>query len=92
MGAADTTERTDKLEGIGCKKKRKEDPRFIQGQGQYVDDVKLPGMLFGAMVRSPYAHARIKSIDKQKALDLPGVHAVITAEDLKPLYTGRVSG
>ncbi len=85
MGAADTTERTDKLEGVGCKKKRKEDPRFIQGQGQYVDDVKLPGMLVGAMVRSPYAHAKIKSIDKQKALDLPGVHAVITAEDLKPL-------
>jgi len=85
MGAADTHERSEQLEGIGCKKKRKEDPRFIQGQGQYVDDVKLPGMLFGAMVRSPYAHARIKSIDKQKALDLPGVHAVITAEDLKPL-------
>ena len=66
MGAADTTERAEQLEGIGCKKKRKEDPRFIQGQGQYVDDVKLPGMLFGAMVRSPYAHARIKSINKEK--------------------------
>lgn len=79
------TERAKQLEGIGCKKKRKEDPRFIQGQGQYVDDVKLPGMLFGAMVRSPYAHARIKSINKEKALELPGVHAVITAEDLKPL-------
>ena len=85
MGAADKTDRADQLEGIGCKKKRKEDPRFIQGQGQYVDDVKLPGMLFGAMVRSPYAHARIKSINKEKALELPGVHAVITAEDLKPL-------
>lgn len=85
MGAADTSERAEQLEGIGCRKQRKEDPRFIQGQGQYVDDVKLPGMLFGAMVRSPYAHARIKSINKEKALELPGVHAVITAEDLKPL-------
>ena len=43
---------------------RKEDARFIRGQGSYVDDIKLPGMLFGAIVRSPYAHARIKSIDK----------------------------
>jgi len=85
MGAADTQERSDLLEGVGCKKKRKEDPRFIQGKGQYVDDVKMPGMLCGAMVRSPYAHARIKSINKDKALALPGVHAVITAEDLKPL-------
>jgi len=85
MGAADQHERVEKLEGIGCAKKRKEDPRFIQGRGQYVDDVKMPGMLCGAMVRSPYAHARIVSINKEKALALPGVHAVITAEDLKPL-------
>ena len=85
MGAADKQERSDVLEGIGCKKKRKEDPRFIQGKGQYVDDVKMPGMLCGAMVRSPYAHARIVSINTEKALALPGVHAVITAEDLKPL-------
>ena len=85
MGAADKQERNDVLEGIGCKKKRKEDPRFIQGKGQYVDDVKMPGMLCGAMVRSPYAHARIVSINTEKALALPGVHAVITAEDLKPL-------
>jgi len=85
MGAADQQERTDVLEGIGCKRKRKEDPRFIQGKGQYVDDVKMPGMLCGAMVRSPYAHARIKSINKEAALAHPGVHAVITAEDLKPL-------
>lgn len=85
MGAADKTERKDKLEGIGCSKQRKEDPRFIQGKGQYVDDIKMAGMLCGAMVRSPYAHARIKSINKEKALALPGVHAVITAEDLKPL-------
>ncbi len=76
---------TEKVQGIGCSRKRKEDPKFIQGRGQYVDDVKLPGMLFVDMVRSPYAHAKIKSINKEKALELPGVHAVLTAEDLKPL-------
>ncbi|MEJ2553079.1 MAG: molybdopterin-dependent oxidoreductase, partial [Gammaproteobacteria bacterium] len=82
---AEKMEREQKLEGIGCSRKRKEDPRFIQGKGNYVDDVNLPGTLFSAMVRSPYAHARIKSINKDKALALPGVHAVLTAEDLKPL-------
>lgn len=85
MGKSESLKRQDELKGIGCARKRKEDPRFIQGKGQYVDDVKLPGMLAGAIVRSPYAHARIKSINKEKALALPGVHAVITAEDLKPL-------
>ena len=81
----ESKDRADKIQGIGCSRKRKEDPRFLRGQGHYVDDVKLPGMLFGAIVRSPYAHARIKSIDKTKALALPGVHAVITADDLKGL-------
>jgi aerobic carbon-monoxide dehydrogenase large subunit len=82
---AESLEREQQLEGIGCARKRKEDPRFIQGKGTYVDDVKLPGMLFADVVRSPYAHARVKSINKEKALALPGVHAVLTAEDLKPL-------
>jgi aerobic carbon-monoxide dehydrogenase large subunit len=77
-------DRLAKLEGIGCSRKRREDPRFIQGKGTYVDDVKMPGMTFGAMVRSPYAHARIKRIDTSRALALPGVVAVITAEELKP--------
>jgi aerobic carbon-monoxide dehydrogenase large subunit len=77
-------ERLTKLEGIGCARKRREDPRFIQGKGNYVDDVKMPGMTFGAMVRSPYAHARIKRIDTSRAVALPGVVAVITAEELKP--------
>ncbi|MFT0546771.1 aerobic carbon-monoxide dehydrogenase large subunit [Allopusillimonas ginsengisoli] len=80
-----TIDRLSKLEGIGCSRKRREDPRFIQGKGNYVDDMKMPGMLFAAMVRSPYAHARIVSIDKSRALALPGVHAVLTAADLKPL-------
>jgi len=83
--APETLERQDQLQGIGCSRKRKEDPRFIQGKGLYVDDVKLPGMLCGEVVRSPFAHARIVSINKEKALALPGVHAVLTAEDLKPL-------
>lgn len=77
--------RLEKLEGIGCARKRREDPRFIQGRGTYVDDIHLPGMLFGVMVRSPYAHARIRAIDTARAKAMPGVHAVLTAEDLKPL-------
>jgi aerobic carbon-monoxide dehydrogenase large subunit len=81
----DVSAREDKLAGIGCSRKRKEDPRFIQGKGSYVDDLKLPGMVFGDFVRSPYAHARVKAIRKERALALPGVLAVLTAEDLKPV-------
>ena len=73
------------LGGIGCARRRKEDVRFIQGKGNYVDDVKLPGQVFGDFVRSPHAHARIKSIDTTKAKAVPGVLAVLTADDLKPL-------
>jgi carbon-monoxide dehydrogenase large subunit len=62
--------------------KRKEDPRFIRGKGNYIDDLKLPGMLFLSIVRSPYAHAKIKSINSEKALKVPGVLAVITGKDL----------
>ena len=80
-----SAERAEKLQGMGCKRKRVEDIRFVQGKGNYVDDIKLPNMLFGDFVRSQYAHARIKSINKEKALALPGVKAVITANDLKPL-------
>src|ERR1700756_5186544 len=76
-------ERTAKLEGMGCKRKRVEDVRFTQGKGNYVDDVKLPGMLHGDFVRSPHAHARVKSINSEEALKVPGVLAVITAETLK---------
>ncbi len=82
---ADLKEREESLQGMGASLLRKEDARFIRGQGSYVDDIKLPGMLFGSLVRSPYAHARIKKIDKSKALASPGVVAVLTAEDLKPV-------
>jgi carbon-monoxide dehydrogenase large subunit len=68
---------------MGCSVKRKEDPRFIRGKGTYVDDVKLPGMLYMDILRSPYAHAKIKSIDAEKALALPGVAAVVTGKDLE---------
>src|SRR5262252_9600847 len=81
----DTIERENKLQGMGVSRLRKEDARFIRGRGTYVDDIKLPGMLFGSIVRSPFAHARIKSIDKSKALAVPGVVAVLTADDLKPV-------
>jgi aerobic carbon-monoxide dehydrogenase large subunit len=77
--------RKQQLEGLGTKRKRVEDARFTQGKGNYVDDMKLPGMLFGDFVRSPYGHARVKSIKKDAALALPGVKAVLTAADLKPL-------
>ncbi len=80
-----SAERNAKLEGLGCSRKRVEDARFTQGKGNYVDDIKLPGMLFGDFVRSPYGHARIKSINAEAALAIPGVKAVITAADLKPL-------
>ena len=76
-------QREAKLEGMGCKRKRVEDIRFTQGKGNYVDDLKLPGMLHGDFVRSSHAHARIKSINTEKALKVPGVLAVLTAEDLK---------
>ncbi|MDU6243418.1 MAG: molybdopterin cofactor-binding domain-containing protein, partial [Bradyrhizobium sp.] len=71
------------LEGMGCRRKRVEDIRFTQGKGNYVDDVKLPGMLHGDFVRSPHAHARVKAIHTEEALKVPGVLAVITAETLK---------
>lgn len=71
------------IQGMGCSVKRKEDPRFIRGKGTYVDDIKLPGMLYMDILRSPYAHAKIKSINVEKALALPGVVAVITGKDLE---------
>jgi carbon-monoxide dehydrogenase large subunit len=65
--------------------KRKEDARFIRGLGNYCDDVRLPGMVHGALLRSPYAHARIVSIDTSAALAHPKVAAVVIAKDLETL-------
>src|SRR5438034_6472214 len=65
---------------VGESIKRKEDDRFIRGKGNYVDDITLPGMLHMAILRSPFAHARIRSIDASAAQALPGVVAVVTGE------------
>src|SRR5437660_5230080 len=68
---------------LGSPIKRREDPRLVTGQSIYVDDIKIPGMLHMAVVRSPYGHAQIKSINADAARKHPGVVAVYTAEDLK---------
>ena len=67
---------------FGATVKRREDPRLITGKGMYTDDFKLPGMLHMAILRSPYAHARITALDVSKAKQTPGVHAVLTGKDL----------
>src|SRR5438445_5046515 len=68
---------------VGQPLPRREDDRLTTGAGHFVDDVGLPGMLHAAFLRSPYAHARIRSIDVSAATALPGVHAVITGEDAR---------
>src|SRR6516225_10733460 len=67
---------------IGSPVERIEDFRFLTGRGQYVDDLAFQGMLHAVIVRSPRAHGRIRGVDKRAALARPGVHAVITAEDI----------
>jgi len=68
---------------LGSPIKRREDPRLITGQAIYVDDIKIPGMLHMSVLRSPYGHARINSINTDAARKHPGVVAVYTAQDLK---------
>ena len=70
------------MEGIGERVLRKEDKRFITGKGKYTDDIKLQGMTHAQFVRSPHAHARIRSIDTSAALAMPGVVAVLTGTEL----------
>ncbi len=77
-----TPKTSEKICGMGHSMKRKEDPRFIRGQGHYIDDFERPGMLWMDIVRSPYAHANITSIDSDEAMKVPGVLAVITGETL----------
>ena len=67
---------------FGASVKRREDPRMITGRANYTDDVRLPGTLSLVILRSPYAHARIKSINVEKARQMPGVVAVYTGKDL----------
>jgi len=66
---------------VGTSVKRREDPQILAGRGTYVDDVRLPGMLHAAVLRSPHAHARIKRIDTTEALKVPGVVAILTGQD-----------
>ena len=68
--------------GIGQPVPRTEDPKLVRGQGSYTDDVRLSGQAFAAMVRSPHPHARIGRIDLARALEVPGVRAIITGRDL----------
>jgi carbon-monoxide dehydrogenase large subunit len=67
---------------LGASIKRREDPRFITGKGNYTDDLKLPGMTYAAFVRSPHSHAGIRKIDTAKALKHPGVVAIFTGKDM----------
>ncbi len=77
-----TTQALDeiKIGGLGSSRKRVEDSRFIRGEGNYTDDITLPGMLHMEILRSPLAHARITRIDASRAWELPGVHLVLTGE------------
>jgi aerobic carbon-monoxide dehydrogenase large subunit len=77
-----------KPHSVGVPMKRKEDPRFIQGKGHYVDDLFFPGMLYLSLVRSTYPHAEIKNIDISEAMKVPGVKAVITGKDLEAAGLG----
>ncbi|MEQ8804811.1 MAG: xanthine dehydrogenase family protein molybdopterin-binding subunit, partial [Rhodospirillales bacterium] len=74
---------------VGQRVKRLEDPDLLTGRGQFLDDLKLPGMLEAAFVRSPFAHATFTEIDAAEARSLPGVHAVLTARDLPAEMQGK---
>ena len=69
---------------FGARIARLEDPALLTGQGRFVDDIDLQGVLHAAFVRSPHAHARIRKIDTQAARGMAGVHAVLTADDMPP--------
>jgi carbon-monoxide dehydrogenase large subunit len=70
------------MEGIGARVARKEDKRFITGKGRYTDDIRLHGMTYAHFIRSPHAHAKVKSIDSSEAMKMPGVVAVLTGKEL----------
>ena len=73
---------------IGARVQRKEDYRFLTGAGQYTDDVTLPHQTHAAFVRTPHAHATIKSVNTAKAKAAPGVLAVYTGEDIAAAKLG----
>lgn len=78
---ANVTEQSNGL--IGARQRRQEDPRLLTGRAQFVDDVRLPGMLEAAVLRSPVPHARITRIDTSRAQSHPGVFAVVTGEEVR---------
>src|SRR5229473_3347318 len=88
MSEADTIVREDGMNKevpvryVGQSLRRREDFRFVTGKGRYVDDVKLPGMLHMAILRSPHAHATITRIDVSKAMRAPGVRLALSGADL----------
>ncbi len=74
--------------GIGSRVNRVEDPTLLRGAGTYVDDIELPGMLHAAVLRSPMAHAEVHGIDASRALEMDGVHAVLTEPDIAEMGLG----
>src|SRR5882672_12947498 len=76
---------------IGQSVLRREDPRLLRGQGRFFDDLELAGQLHAAIVRSPHAHAGIAGIDTRAALQMPGVHAVLTGKDYEADGLGTMS-
>jgi carbon-monoxide dehydrogenase large subunit len=74
---------------IGARLLRREDRPLLVGKGRYLDDISFPGLQHAAFVRSPHPHALIRSVDAGEALALPGVHAVLTLDDLAPVLTQR---
>src|SRR3954463_14959709 len=74
---------------IGSRITRLEDEPLLRGRGRFVDDIALPGVWHAAFVRSPHPHALIKGLDKTAALAVPGVHAVLTLDDLAPVLAER---
>src|SRR3712207_5993488 len=90
---ATTAERPEQAERyFGRGLKRTEDPRLITGRGSFTDDLSRPGMLYASILRSPYAHARIRSIDVADARGMAGVVAVYTGEDIRQQYAGLPCG
>src|ERR1700732_3521693 len=75
---------------VGRSLRRLEDPRFLSGQGRYVDDIDLAGQLHGIVLRSPYGHAAIDGIDTAAARTMPGVRGVFTAADLDADGIGKL--
>ena len=78
------------VQAIGQARRREEDPRLLRGRGRYADDVHLPREARGYVLRSPHAHARIRSIDVGEAAALPGVRCILTGDDVKARGLGAL--